>query len=103
MSPLTDALGAEMISNQLLDRLSHQAALILVDKVRKGRRHATLLISRYRVGLTDDRRGTHEVIFDQLPTIGLLEARVGPDAWVVSVKMRPVPRGARQRRAVAAE
>lgn len=92
-----------MISNQLIDRLSHQAALNLADRVRAGRRQALSSISRCCVVLTDDGRDTREVIFDQPPTIGQLEARVGPDAWVVSVKMRRVPRRARQRRAIAAE
>lgn len=92
-----------MITDQLIDRLNHQVAVNLADKVRKGRRRALSSISRCCIVLTDDGRDTREVIFNQPPTIGQLEARVGPDAWIVSVKMRRVPRRARQRQAVAAE
>lgn len=60
-------------------------------------------ISRCCVVLADDGRDNREVVLDQPPTIGQLEARVGPDARVVSVKMWCVPRRARQRRAIAAE
>lgn len=92
-----------MITDKLIDRLNVQAAHHLVTKVRKGRRHALSSISLCCVVLTDDGRNTREEIFDQPPTIGQLEARVGPDAWVVSIKMRRMPRRARQRRAIAAE
>lgn len=92
-----------MITDQLVDRLHVHAAQQLAEKVRRGRRHALSSISRCCVVLTDDGRNTREVVFDQPPTIGQLEARVGPDAWVVSVKMRRVPRRVRQRQAVAAE
>lgn len=92
-----------MITEKLIDRLNHQAAVNLADKVRKGRRHALSSISRCCVVLTDDGRDTREVIFDQPPTIGELEARVGPDAWVVSIKMRRVSRRARQIQVIAAE
>lgn len=92
-----------MITDQLINRLHVQAAQQLAEKVRMGRRRALSSISRCCVVLTDDGRNTREVVFDQPPTIGQLESRVGPDAWVVSVKMRRVPRRARQRRAIAAE
>ncbi|AXX97241.1 hypothetical protein BAR1_04410 [Profundibacter amoris] len=92
-----------MITDNLIDRLNAQAAHHLVAKVRNGRRRALAIISRYCVVTTDDGRETREVIFGQPPTIGQLEAHVGPDAWVVSVKMRRVPRSARQRQALAAE
>lgn len=91
-----------MITEKLIDRLNHQATLNLADRIRAGRRHALSSISRCCVVLTDDGRDRREEIFDQPPTIGELESRVGPDAWVVSIKMRRVPRRARQRRAIAA-
>lgn len=89
-----------MTSINLIDRLNAEAMLRMAQKVRAGRRRALSSISRCCVVLTDDGR---EVIFDQPPTIGQLEARVGPDAWVVSVKMRRVPQSARQRLGIAAE
>ncbi|PIE13508.1 MAG: hypothetical protein CSA68_11670 [Rhodobacterales bacterium] len=91
-----------MITDQLINRLHLQAADRLSEKVREGRRHALSSISSCCVVVTDDGRDTREVVFDQPPTIGQLEARVGSDAWVVSVRMRRVPR-TRQRRATAAE
>jgi len=94
--------GNNMITNHLITRLDQQAAERMVQKARQGRRRALSSISRCCVVTTDDGRETREVIFDQPPTIGELEARVGPDAWVVSVKMRRVPR-TRQRRSIAAE
>lgn len=92
-----------MIAEKLIDRLNAQAAHDLVAKVRNGRRNALSVISRYCVVTTDDGRETREVIFDQPPTVGQLVKRVGPDAWVVSVKMRRLPRRARAVFTLAAE
>lgn len=92
-----------MITNNLIDRLNAQATHHLVTNVHKGRRRALAIISRYCVVTTDGGRETREVVFAQPPTVGQLVARVGPDAWVVAVKMRRRPRKARQRQALAAE
>jgi len=92
-----------MITEKLNDRLQHQAAQRMAEKVRAGRRHALSSISKCCVVTTDDGRDTRDVIFDQPPTIGELVARVGPDAWVVSVKMRRVPHRARDAIVLAAE
>ena len=92
-----------MITEHLINRLHLQVADRPSQKVREGRHRALPSISRCCVVLTNDGRDTREVIFDRPPTIGELEARVGPDAWVVSVKMRRRPHKARQRQAVAAE
>ncbi len=92
-----------MITETLIDRLNVQAAQRLVTNVRKGRRRALSSIPKCCIVTTDDGRETREAIFDQPPTIGQLGACVGPDAWVVAVKMRRLPRRARQRQAIAAE
>ena len=92
-----------MTSTILIDRLSAEAMQRMAQKVRDGRRRALSSISRCCVVVTDDGRDTREVIFDQPPKIGQLEACVGSDAWVVSVKMRRVPQRARQRLGIAAE
>jgi len=92
-----------MISEKLIDRLKYKTAQQLSEKVRVGRRHALSSISRCCVVLTDDGRDTREVIFDEPSTIGQLAARVGPDEWVVSIKMRRVPRRARAAMVLAAE
>lgn len=92
-----------MIYENLIDRLNAQAAHHLGANVRKGRRRALAIISRYCVVTTDDGRETREVIFDQPPTVGQLIKRVGPDAWVVSVKMHRMPSRACQRHSLAAE
>ena len=92
-----------MIAENLINRLNVQAAQRLVTNVRKGRRRALAIITRYCVVTTDDGREMREVIFDQPPTIGQLVKRVGPDAWVVSVKMRRVPRRTRAAITLAAE
>lgn len=92
-----------MIYENLIDRLNAQAAQRLVANVRKGRRRALAIISRYCIVTTDDGHNTRVVIFDQPPTVGQLVKRVGPDAWVVSIKMRRVPSRACRRHAIAAE
>lgn len=92
-----------MIYENLLEGLNAQAAQLLIASARKGRRNAISAISRYCVVTTDDGHTTKELLFDQPPTVGQLVKRVGPDAWVVSIKMRRRPRKARQRLAVAAE
>jgi hypothetical protein len=75
----------------------------MTERVRDGRRRALLSISRCCVVVTDDGRETRELIFDHPPTIGQLADRIGPDAWVVSVAVRRVPRSARAAGALAAE
>lgn len=98
-----NALGANMITDNLIDRLNAKAARGMADKVRAARRHALLSISRCCIVVTDDGRETRELIFDHPPTIGQLSDRIGPDAWVVSDAMRRVPHRARQRSGIAAE
>lgn len=92
-----------MTSTFLIDRLNAEAMQRMAQKVRDRRRRALSSISRCCVVVTDDGRETRDLIFDHPPTIGQLADRIGPDAWVVSVKMRRVPQRARQRFAVAAE
>lgn len=72
-----------MITEHLINRLDLQAAQHLANKVRDGRRRAHSSILHCRVALADDRRDMREAIFDQPPTIGLLNDRDGPDLWVV--------------------
>lgn len=92
-----------MITENLITRLNVQAAQRLVTNVRRGRRRALSSISRCCIVTTDDGRDMREVIFDQPPTVGQLVKRVGPDAWVVAVKMRRRPRAKRPVQAIAAE
>lgn len=77
-----------MIHEKLIDRLNSHATRRGVVNVRRGRRDALAIISRYCVVTTDNGRETREVEFAQPPTVGQLIKRVGPDAWVVSVKMQ---------------
>ena len=93
-----------MITENLITRLNAQAAQHVVANVRKGRHRALASISKYCIVTTKDGIEMSEVLFDEPPTIGQLEARVGTDAWVVSVTMQRMPsQKARQRYAVAAE
>lgn len=92
-----------MISEKLVDRLHARAAQSLARKAQEGRKRALLTISRCVVVTTDDGAATAQHVFDRPPTIGELAHRVGPDAWVVSIAMRRIPRRERVALMQAAE
>lgn len=76
----------------------------LLRRARERRREALVAQAHCVVTTTRDGRETREHLFDQVPTLGALLARVGPDAFVVAVRMeRPAARALSAGYALAAE
>ncbi len=76
------------VSIELIDRLSTETGRRLSERARDGRKRALARISRFCVTVTTDGKRTREEYFDQTPTLGQITARVGPDAYVVSIAMK---------------
>ncbi len=91
------------VSEDLIDRLSSETGRRLTDRARAGRRRALAGISRCCVTVTLDGQSTREEYFEATPTLGQIIARVGPDAFVVSIAMKRRPLRERIRLALAAE
>ncbi|MCB2128576.1 MAG: hypothetical protein KDE03_05735 [Rhodobacteraceae bacterium] len=91
------------IPNELIDRLSSETGLRMTERARQGRRRALATISGFCVTVTTNGQSTQDVLFDAVPTIGQIAARVGPDAFIVSVAMKRRPLRERLRLALAAE
>ena len=64
------------VSNELIERLSTETGRRLNASARVGRRRALAGISRFCVTVTVDGTTTHDVLFDQTPTMGELMDRV---------------------------
>jgi hypothetical protein len=77
-----------MIAEDLVERLSAEAAQRLLPKAREGRIRALATIRECHVTLTSDGRGTWVEVFARPPTLGELVARAGPGAFVAAVAMR---------------
>lgn len=76
------------VPDELIDRLSSETGRRLVEKARKGRRRAVSRISKFAVTVTHDGVATEELIFDRAPTLAEIAARVGDQAFVVSVRLK---------------
>lgn len=90
------------VSNDLIERLSTETGRRMIDHARHGRIRALAHISRVCVTVTRDGRTTREELFDQTPTLGDIIDRVGPEAFIVSIKMKRKSLRERIRLALAA-
>jgi hypothetical protein len=77
-----------MISDDLVERLSHEAGRRLERKARIGRLRALGSLAECRVLLTRDGTGTWEEVFNGPPTLGQLTSRAGAAAFIVRLAMR---------------
>lgn len=91
------------LTTDLIDRLSTETGRRLGDLARRRRKQALTRLSRHFVVITDDGITTRETMFEQPPTLGQLIDRVGPDVFVVAVRMQRKSLRARFRQALAAE
>lgn len=91
------------LTTDLIDRLSSETGRRLTDLARHRRKQALARLSRHFVVMTDDGITTRETMFEQPPTLGQLIDRVGPDVFVVAVRMQRKSLRARVRQALAAE
>ena len=77
-----------MIADDLIDRLSSEVGQRLVSTARRRRLRALSGLKTCRVLVTRDGEGTWEESFDKPPALAELISRVGPRAYVVSVRMK---------------
>lgn len=91
------------VSNELIERLSTETGRRLNERARLGRRRALSRNARFCVTITVDGQSTHDVYFEDTPTLGEVFDRVGPEVYVVAVSMKRRPLRERLRLALAAE
>ncbi len=91
------------VSNELIERLSSETGRRLSTRAREGRRRALSRNAQFCVTITVDGQATHDVYFEETPTLGDIFDRVGPGVYIVSVSMKRRSLRERLRIALAAE
>ncbi|SPH17061.1 hypothetical protein DEA8626_00575 [Defluviimonas aquaemixtae] len=91
------------VSNELIERLSTETGRRLSERARNGRRRALSRHAHFCVTITVDGQNTHDVYFEDTPTLGDIFDRIGPGVYIVAVTMKRRPLRERLRLALAAE
>lgn len=90
------------VSDRLIDDISSETGRQLAERARQRRHRALGAVAQYCVTFTEDGRNTREILFSHPPTMRQMTGVLGPEAFVVSVRMHRDRSGV-SRRVLAAE